>query len=340
MFTIGTVSLLTGGALAFASLGDDEQEGITRKVFRQLSRDTGLVMGVQIPSQELREVIYGGFALINNANIHEASRPLSAYPSFGDFFTRWLHPDARQIDQTATLVSPVDGRMLIHGEISEDGLLEQIKGQTFTLDEFLRATGGAQISQVAPAGTTVSTIPWQRDADTSVDTEKNHDQLYYCVIYLAPRDYHRIHSPVDWVVKERIHFPGTLLSVSPFIVSQVPRVFARNERIALTGEWEHGFFSLTAVGATNVGSISIKPEPDIRTNIRLPDDEQAAEAAMAPSHAGYQPYFESHRGDEIATFHFGSTVVLIFNSPRGFVFNHEPYQRVQLGEPLGSFSDN
>jgi len=30
-----------------------------------------------------------------------------------------------------------------------------------------------------------------------------------------------------------------------------------NERAVYVGEWEHGFFSMTAVGATNVGSIKV-----------------------------------------------------------------------------------
>ena len=33
-------------------------------------------------------------------------------------------------------------------------------------------------------------------------------RLFYSIIYLAPGDYHRIHSPVNWVVNERIHFAG------------------------------------------------------------------------------------------------------------------------------------
>lgn len=34
------------------------------------------------------------------------------------------------------------------------------------------------------------------------------NQLYYCIIYLAPGDYHRFHSPADWTVLVRRHFPG------------------------------------------------------------------------------------------------------------------------------------
>ena len=50
---------------------------------------------------------------------------------------------------------------------------------------------------------------------------------------------------------------GELLSVAPWVVKQVPNLFALSERVLLGGYWEHGFFSLTAVGAYNVGSIEI-----------------------------------------------------------------------------------
>jgi len=50
---------------------------------------------------------------------------------------------------------------------------------------------------------------------------------------------------------------GPLLSVSPGVAKRVRSLFCLNERVALAGRWKHGFFSLVAVGATNVGSIRI-----------------------------------------------------------------------------------
>lgn len=44
----------------------------------------------------------------------------------------------------------------------------------------------------------------------------------------------------------------------PGIARMVTGLFNHNERVVLTGSWKHGFFSFTAVGAYNVGSINLK----------------------------------------------------------------------------------
>ena len=101
------------------------------------------------------------------------------------------------------------------------------------------------------------------------------NRLFFTVIYLAPGDYHRFHSPTAWVVEKRRHFQGTVLawqlplwtvltpetgelfSVSPWVAKRVENLFVLNERVAMLGRWRHGFFGMVPVGATNVGSIKI-----------------------------------------------------------------------------------
>ena len=119
-----------------------------------------------------------------------------------------------------------------------------------------------------------SSTPWWAPA-----SQKTPTALYYCVVYLAPGDYHRFHSPVSWVVESRRHFAGELYSVSPYLQRTMPGLFTLNERVVLLGRWRWGFFSYTPVGATNVGSIVVNFDAELRTN-SLTTDTAAALRAM------------------------------------------------------------
>lgn len=111
-------------------------------------------------------------------------------------------------------------------------MVEQVKGMTYTVSGFL----GTQLENIK---------------------KHPHTKLYHCVIYLAPGDYHRIHSPDNWTITKRRHFPGTLFPISPSVGMWIPNLLALNERVILLGERDAGFFSLSPVGAYNVGSISL-----------------------------------------------------------------------------------
>lgn len=96
--------------------------------------------------------------------------------------------------------------------------------------------------------------------------QSSHSNLYFAVIYLAPGDYHRYHSPTNWVTTLRRHFIGELFSVAPFFQKTLQGLFVLNERVALLGYWKYGFFSMIPVGATNVGSIVVNFDKDLKTN--------------------------------------------------------------------------
>ncbi|KAJ2670495.1 phosphatidylserine decarboxylase 1 [Coemansia sp. RSA 1085] len=165
---------------------------------------------------------------------------------------------------------------------------------------------------------------------------RDHERLYFCVIYLAPGDYHRFHSPANWIVESRRHFAGELYSVSPYIARTIQNLFVLNERVALLGRWKHGFMSMTAVGATNVGSVVVNFDKSLRTNLKekslLPGEfSQLSYKMLSPKLAG----LPLTKGQEVGGFRLGSTIVLVFSAPQSFKFCVEPEQTVRMGESLG-----
>ena len=163
-------------------------------------------------------------------------------------------------------------------------------------------------------------------------TSKTPTALYYIVVYLAPGDYHRFHSPASWVAEKRRHFAGELYSVSPYLQRTLPGLFTLNERVVLLGRWRWGFFSFTPVGATNVGSIKINFDRELRTN-SLTTDTAADRAAEEASNRGepYSGFAEAtygeaskvlgghalRKGEEMGGFKLGSSIVLVFEAPKG-----------------------
>ncbi|EKM77018.1 hypothetical protein AGABI1DRAFT_108406 [Agaricus bisporus var. burnettii JB137-S8] len=179
--------------------------------------------------------------------------------------------------------------------------------------------------------------------------------LFFSVIYLAPGDYHRFHSPTAWVVEKRRHFIGELFSVSPYVVKRLKNVFVLNERVALLGRWKYGFFGMVPVGATNVGSIKINFDKELRTNEvyrrhsdssssngktkrRLPPVGTYSEAVynLASPLLHGQPL---EPAQEMGGFCLGSTIVLVFEAPDEFEFVVGAGEKVKVGQRLGDVKE-
>ncbi|EWC47139.1 hypothetical protein DRE_03508 [Drechslerella stenobrocha 248] len=173
-------------------------------------------------------------------------------------------------------------------------------------------------------------------------------RLYFAVVYLAPGDYHRFHSPTEWVVETRRHFAGELFSVSPYLQALLPSLFILNERVVLLGRWRYGFFSMTPVGATNVGSIVLNFDRELRTNSLAKDTRADTLEGHGYAEAHYQlasKLLAGHplrRGEEMGGFRLGSTVVLVFEAPEGkekgkagFRWIVERGSVVKMGQALG-----
>ncbi|KAK7055200.1 phosphatidylserine decarboxylase proenzyme 1, mitochondrial [Favolaschia claudopus] len=164
----------------------------------------------------------------------------------------------------------------------------------------LPSTLAHDASVVASLGVSGARPPFSRSPTTSV---KPGNALFFSVIYLAPGDYHRFHSP------HRLE----LFSVSPYVAKRLENLFVLNERVALLGRWKYGFFGMVPVGATNVGSIKVNFDQALRTNVRgRPPPPgtytEAVYSAASPLLNG-QPLTAAQ---EMGGFCLGSTIVLVF----------------------------
>ena len=253
---------------------------------RHISRLWGWLNDLYLP-EVLRSRLLSLYVRSFGCNMEEAENPdLQSYTNLGQLFRRRLKAGAREVSHQAALVSPCDGRLLHWGGVQAGGRVEQVKGVSYQLDHFLGPD-----------------LP---------DLEKK--RLYQCVLYLAPGDYHCFHSPASWTVQSRRHFPGELLSVSPAVVRKVPSLFCLNERVVYLGEWQHGFFSMTAVGATNVGSVKVSLDPELSTNTRKWERETFHQQVWTDGVA-------VTKGEYFGEFNLGSTIVLIFEAPEDFQFS-------------------
>ncbi|KYQ89718.1 phosphatidylserine decarboxylase [Tieghemostelium lacteum] len=308
---LGSMGLFAGSVIYFKfKYGDDfKAEYLKRIPFRVTSKLWGKFANLELP-EYLRSPFYLTYSKLFGVNLDEVEKPIESYKSMGDFFSRRLKEGSRVIDKQAEMVSPVDGTVIYFGKVDKN-TMEQVKGLTYSLHDFLG-----------------------NDLKKEVE-DKN---LYHIALYLSPGDYHGIHSPVDWKIKNRYHFPGYLLPVAKFAVETVPGLFSINERVVLSGNWKHGFFSLVPVGASNVGSIVMDFDKQLSTN--NPKDPYTEKSLYY--HRSYDNIIPSSRGSEVAFFKMGSTVVLIFEVPKGksFDFNLKPAQTVKYGQAIGEIKNN
>lgn len=225
------------------------------------------------------------------------------YPSFNAFFTRALKPGQRPVASgESVIVSPSDGTISQLGRI-DGGRVFQAKGQSFSLNELL---GGDQ-----------------ERAGTFTDGE-------FATIYLAPRDYHRVHMPLAGTLREMIYVPGRLFSVNPTTADNVPNLFARNERVVCIFDTAAGPMAFVLVGAMVVGSVQTTWAGIVSPGKRRIDETH---------YDGLKVPIRFEKGEEMGGFRLGSTVIMVM--PKGSVCWNEdqlPGGRVRMGEAFGKLT--
>ncbi|HSV53221.1 MAG TPA: archaetidylserine decarboxylase [Burkholderiaceae bacterium] len=232
-------------------------------------------------------------------NMGEAANPdPRSYATFNEFFTRPLRAGARPLAKVP-FVCPVDAAISQFGPIEHDQIF-QAKGHSYST----RALVGGDAALAA-----------------------QFDHGHFATLYLAPKDYHRIHMPCDGRLVRMIYVPGDLFSVNPVTARGVPGLFARNERVVCVFDTAHGPFVNVLVGATIVGSMATVWHGVVNP----PRSGSIREWNYADQNIVLK------QGDEMGRFLLGSTVVMLF--PQNVVSFHEdwePTRPVRLGEAMAT----
>ena len=238
----------------------------------------------------IKRAFIESFARIYDVNMSEAQRSdLGEYRSFNEFFTRPLKEGARPLSDG--IVCPADGVVSQLGTI-ERGRLLQAKGHDYAL-----TTLAGDLAEGLEGGN-------------------------FCTIYLAPKDYHRVHLPWNGTLTATLAIPGELYSVNAATESSIPGLFARNERLVCRFDTEVGPMLVILVGAMIVASIATDWEGPVSPYQREEVND-------------YHLVYE--RGDEIGRFMLGSTVICCFSPGQVALNGHlQPGSSVRMGETMAT----
>ncbi len=263
----------------------------------RITRAVGRLTDARL-SAPIASTVIGLFARAYDVDLDEAILPEGGYDSFDSFFTRKLKDGARpECTDPDAIVSPSDGRVEALGPIEHDGRF-LIKGRDYRADELL-----GDISEA-----------------------RRYEGGHFAVVYLSPRDYHRVHAPVAGRVALIRSMPGDLFPVNSIGERHIDSLFSINRRVAIAIDTppsesrpRGSRVTVVMVGAMIVGRITVKAidAHDVPLGTHVIEPSQAVA-----------------RGDEIGIFHMGSTAV-VFVEPGDTALSRH-LGPIRLGEPLSS----
>ena len=237
------------------------------------------LMGILANSKNkmIKSLLIRSFIRLYKPAIEEALvSDVSKYPTYNSFFIRQLKEEARPIETSELIVvSPVDGTIIDHGHLKNNMLL-QAKKHSYSVKELL-----------------------------GEEEKIDRSQSYFITIYLAPTDYHRIHCPFDGYIESTMHLGKSLFSVNKKAQHNIPLLYIKNERALMKVNHELLSYSLVSIGASIVGSI-VPFWTNGKTKSRK---DYIREWEVGPEESKKNVI----KGQELAHFKMGSTVILIFD---------------------------
>lgn len=226
------------------------------------------------------------------------------YETFNAFFTRPLKAGIRPVcAEPDAMIFPVDGAISQMGPIAKDQIF-QAKGHNYSVTALL---GGDQ-----------------QMAESFIDGD-------FMTIYLSPKDYHRIHMPMDATLESMVYVPGDLFSVNPLTAENVPGLFARNERVVAIFNTAQGKMAMVLVGATIVASI----ETVWAGTVTPPAGRKVRSWHYSEQNA---TALQFKKGDEMGRFKLGSTVVMCFEKSAIDFDDFQAGDVTRLGQKCGKVS--
>ena len=244
------------------------------------------------------------FQMMYDVNMKEVCNvDVLSYPNFNSFFVRSLKPESRPIDKNInSVISPVDGSVSQLGNV-KSGKIIQAKGIYFNLLEFL--------------------------GNNKPIYEKMKEGIF-STFYLSPKDYHRVHMPLDGKLREMMYLPGKLFSVNSRTSKRVKNLYSKNERLVCIFDTVRGPMVVVLVGAMIVSGIAVVWEDENIFN------KGKIQKFMYPTIG--KGSVSLKKGDEVGRFMLGSTVVVFFRMNKIHWENEISIGSiVRMGQSVGYF---
>ncbi|PXF45445.1 Phosphatidylserine decarboxylase proenzyme [Gracilariopsis chorda] len=262
---------------------------------------------IPIP-KPLRKHAYTSYCSVTGCDASEVDAQLEDFYSLADFFARRIRQDLRPIDRLADLITPCDGQVMAAGPVGAYGSID-VKGIKYRIRDLMGATEREPLAESSVA---------------VADREESGSRLWYVVIHIGPEHSHRFVSPAKWTLRSRRYIEGYLLWMN----SDVDGLYTQNERVAVLGGWDHGFFAMAAVGAAGRGSIVLDGDEEPFTPRLQPKLGQV-------TNKSYEELKILQPGDSVGHFRLGSAILVLFEAPeQGLQFEVKPGESVKLGERL------
>lgn len=264
----------------------------------------GCFVRIRFP-KPIQNFLNSAFVKLFGINIKEAEKSLDLYETIEEVFTRKIQPDARTMQ--GTIVSPSDGTLCVSLPTERDRAI-QAKGLSYSLEELVFGMQGCGNHSFEPG--------------------------WYTTVYLAPHNYHRVHTPISGKLKSIRYIPGELWPVNLPFVKNLPYLFTRNERLVFEILHESGgSVYIVMVGALNVGRIESLHFPELTTN----SFSRQFGASHMYKEFQVQDGNALNVGDELGVFMLGSTAICVFDKK---VLADNNFEKVDFTERKVTLGDS